>query len=200
MRKIITLISTFLIWSFANSQTYYQVKAETLNVRSSADKEAEIIGKLYLGDSVNVIEYGEGWSKVKLNQNETGYVATKYISSEFNSNSYSKSNSKVDYSNTDFSGVIYFLILAIVLYIIYRRYRKRCEKCGKWAAMKRTDSEVVERLNSHIKKTLKDTHNGQTTATHEVVVPATKTKYLITETCKHCGHDTRFYESETTEN
>lgn len=198
------IIYTLLILFISNSlfaQQYYQVTTDVLNVRSSADKNSEVIYKLNLGDSVYVVEYSSGWSQVRLNETTTGFVASKYLSKDFKSSETSELKNNINNTPTDFSPLIYIAIVAITLYIVYRRYKGRCKDCGRWYAMKITDEEVVDRVSASVKKTIKEKNGqGEIIKTKEVYIPATKTKYLVTETCKYCGHGKSYYTSETKEN
>lgn len=202
MTKVFLFLFFLFLANILIAQSYYQVTTETLNVRSAASKEADIVSKFYLGDSVYVLEYSKSWSEVKVNDTTTGFVASKYLSKDFNATTKSKSQS---YSSSrtpiDFSPFIYCAIIAIILYIVYRRYKGKCKACGRWYAMKISDEEVVDRVNASVKKTTKERNSkGEVIRTNEVYIPATKTKYLITETCKHCGHEEKYYTTETKEN
>ena len=183
------------------AQSYYQVTTEALNVRSSASKDADIISKFYLGDSVYVIDYSKSWSQVKINETTTGFVASKYISKDFKSSTKPATQSYNSRTPTDFSPFIYLAIIAIILYTVYPGYKNKCKACGRWYAMKITDEEVVDRVRASVKKTTKERNSkGEVIRTNEVYIPATKTKYLVTEICKHCGHEEKYYTSETEEN
>ncbi|MGX4599167.1 SH3 domain-containing protein [Faecalimicrobium sp. JNUCC 81] len=56
-----------------------QVNTSSLNVRSGAGTNHSKIGSLKLGDKVEVISEGNGWSKIKFN-GSTGYVSSQYLS------------------------------------------------------------------------------------------------------------------------
>lgn len=199
--KIIYILLILFISNPLFAQQYYQVTTDVLNVRSSADKNSEIISKLNLGDSIYVVEYSDGWSQVRLNETTTGFVASKYLSKDFKSSEISELRNNTKSTPTDFSPLIYLAIVAIGLYIVYRRYKRKCKECGRWYAMKITDEEVVDRVSASVKKTIKEKNGqGEIIKTKEIYIPATKTKYLVTETCKYCGHEKRYYNSETKEN
>lgn len=51
---------------------------EYLNVRASADENAEIVGKLYEGSGGIVIENGDEWTKIS-SGNVEGYASTQYL-------------------------------------------------------------------------------------------------------------------------
>lgn len=51
---------------------------EYLNIRSNADENSEVIGKLYPGSGGNVLEKGDQWTKISSGSVE-GYVATEYL-------------------------------------------------------------------------------------------------------------------------
>lgn len=56
------------------------VTATTLNVRSEASSTSRVITQVKRGDSVTVLEEGDGWSKVRLPSGEEGWVASQHIS------------------------------------------------------------------------------------------------------------------------
>jgi hypothetical protein len=67
--------------------------------------------------------------------------------------------------------------------------------------MKITDEEVVDRVSASVKKTTKERNSkGEVIRTNEVYIPATKTKYLVTETCKHCGQEKKYNTTNIKEN
>lgn len=50
---------------------------EALNIRSEANEEAELVGKLYKGAAAEVVERGEEWTKIS-SGNVEGYVKNEY--------------------------------------------------------------------------------------------------------------------------
>lgn len=52
--------------------------SEYLNVRASADENAEVIGKLYAGTGGTVLEKGAEWTKIS-SGNVEGYASTQYL-------------------------------------------------------------------------------------------------------------------------
>lgn len=52
--------------------------SESLNVRAEANKDSELLGKLYPGDGGEVLERGASWSKIK-SGNLVGYVKNEFI-------------------------------------------------------------------------------------------------------------------------
>lgn len=82
------------------------VSAETLNLRESADNNANIISQLTLNTKVTVVETVDStWSKVTVN-GKTGYVASKFLSDSKITNSsrsedLSRENSSAEKNNTE---------------------------------------------------------------------------------------------------
>ncbi|WP_158540650.1 C40 family peptidase [Romboutsia weinsteinii] len=56
------------------------VTADVLNVRSGAGTSHSVIGKLYNGNTVEIISTSNGWHNVKLSNGKTGWVSAEYIS------------------------------------------------------------------------------------------------------------------------
>jgi len=112
MKAILTLL-ILLTTSLVFAQQYYQVTTDVLNVRSSANKNAEVISKLNLGDSVYVVDHSTAWSQVKLNDESYGYVSSKFISKDFKP--YSKATTQKKKEKTSVWGtlaVLAFIFLA----------------------------------------------------------------------------------------
>lgn len=65
----------------AVSNTYAIVTATgNLRVRSAASTEASIVSNIYNGDVVDVLEVGNQWLKVQLEDGKTGYVSGEFVS------------------------------------------------------------------------------------------------------------------------
>ena len=114
MRKLFLAVSLLFVGNIIIAQSYYQVTVDVLNVRSSASKDSQIVGKFNLGDSVYVIDYEPNWSKVKLNETDSGYVATKYLSSEFKTYA---TNQNTETTKSKSSGWSSLLILVVIVLI-----------------------------------------------------------------------------------
>lgn len=194
MKKITTLTVFLFFTVLAFGQDFKYVNTETLNIRESAGKQYNVVGQVNKGDKVTAISERNGWTEIETDNGTKGFVATKYLTSD----SQSDHNNR---TSTGYSPIIILGIVFLILYIIYIRYKKKCKRCGKWYAMEITDEEVVDRVSAAVKKTTKVRNSkGETIRTNEVYIPATKTKYLVTETCKFCGYEEQYYKSETKEN
>lgn len=82
--KIITAIGVGTLalslgQSSVGAQEKGTVTASALNVRSGPGTNTSIKGCLYKGDTVAVLEKGNGWLKVQLSNKTTGWVSDKYI-------------------------------------------------------------------------------------------------------------------------
>ena len=96
---------------------------------------------------------------------------------------------------------ILIIVVGIFLWITFSRYNKKCEKCGKWNAMKTVRKETVSKVQSTIKKVEKTKDSqGRVIQTKERNVPATKYTFHIHRKCKHCGHTDYLVRSEKREN
>lgn len=69
-----------------------KVTADVLNVRSAPSTDADIIGKLYYGSVVRLVDSGGEWTKIKYDRKEA-YVATEFLEAVRTS---SKANAKTD--------------------------------------------------------------------------------------------------------
>ena len=83
MKQVLLLFLLLFVNASTFAQQYFQVATETLNVRQSANTNAEVIFQLNLGDSLKVLNQSRAWSKVELGDGSIGYVASKFISEKF---------------------------------------------------------------------------------------------------------------------
>ncbi len=60
-----------------------EVQIETLNVRSGAGTDYDVMAIVEQGDKLEVVEEEDGWVQVKLNEDETGYVSEKYVNVDY---------------------------------------------------------------------------------------------------------------------
>ena len=205
--KIIISIFSFLFLSFfassQNASETYQATTQ-LNIRSGVGTAYEVVGSISQGDKVLIDTIISGWGRVVIDGEAKGFASMKFLTTDLETTlNELKSKGKEEDKGGDSTTLVFLIIgaLILVLYIVYNGYNKRCKSCGKWYAMKITDEEVVEKVNAAIKKTTKERNSkGETIRTNEVYIPATKTKYLVTETCEFCGHEERYHTSETKEN
>ena len=69
------------------ASSYGTVTASTLNVRSGSSTSYNIVGKIYKGDKVEILETSNGWHKIKASNGKIGWVSGDYISQPSNSSS-----------------------------------------------------------------------------------------------------------------
>ena len=58
------------------------VQATILNVRSGPNTSFSIVGKVYQGDQIEVVEVKEGWYKIVLSDDQEGWIAGDYITEQ----------------------------------------------------------------------------------------------------------------------
>ena len=105
----------------------------------------------------------------------------------------------------DSKRIAYFILFAICLYIVYKilsyRHRRKCDHCGKWAAMKKTGTYCVDKKAKKIKEELKTRDGkGNVIRSREVLVDATTYFYETHRKCKYCGFEDVLKSSETKKN
>ena len=71
--------------------------SESVNIRSAADPESDIVGKLYSGAGGDVLEKGDEWTKIS-SGSVVGYVATDYLA--FDADAETVANKTVPYIAT----------------------------------------------------------------------------------------------------
>ncbi|HEX6085343.1 MAG TPA: TonB family protein [Thermoanaerobaculia bacterium] len=57
-----------------------RVSASALNVRREASTDAEVVRQVKKGESLSVLREDESWTKVRLANGETGWVASRFVS------------------------------------------------------------------------------------------------------------------------
>ena len=191
MRTVFILLLLFS--NFLFSQQYY-VNATNLVVRSEPNKNSEKIGSLSQNEQITGIEETNNWVKINFN-GQNGYVNKDYLSQNAIENVSQKNNSGILW-------LVFFIVSAIIsLIVIFSRYNRKCEKCGKWGAMIKTDKIITYKTDSRVKKTLRKTDGkGKTIQTREIYIPATKFHYDVHRKCKNCGYEDIVCETETKQN
>lgn len=81
---------------------------------------------------------------------------------------------------------------------IYKSYQRRCKNCGKWNALVEINREIIDKEDTVIKKNLRETRRDSKghvfqTIDREVVVPAYRLTYEVTDECRYC-HEIYTYE------
>lgn len=72
-------------WSIENgySEVATVVEESGLNVREKPDEESESLSLIANGESYPIVEKGDEWTKIKLNDTTEGYVSTEYVTVGF---------------------------------------------------------------------------------------------------------------------
>jgi uncharacterized protein YgiM (DUF1202 family) len=70
-----------------------RVTASSLNVRREASTEAEVVTQVKKGTSLSVLQRDDSWSKVRLANGTTGWVASRFVSSGSSSTTASRRRS-----------------------------------------------------------------------------------------------------------
>ncbi len=205
MKKIISFLLILMFFSsiYAQNSEKYFVTAKKLNVREQPIvSENNIIYQIEKGSEIYVKNIQNNWAEIEVDTEKyvSGFVSSKYISKNFPSDNKSEKE-KIDW----FFWLSIIGSVIILYYIISSRYERKCDTCGKWGALKKIKTEIIEKKPSNIKKTLTDTvknSKGETvrTKTKEIVVPATKYKYKVYRQCKNCEQIYTHIETETKEN
>ena len=138
-----TLVSLLFISCIANilvAQEYYQVTVEILNVRDTAYRNGTIVGKVYKGDSIYVVNYSPNWSNVKLKNGTTGYVVSKYISTNFqqysqktNPQENPQGKNKETDKGTSWVTIVIWIVIILVSVLFGGKPSKEhiCDYCGR---------------------------------------------------------------------
>ena len=97
MRKRIALTALAMVpfsVSHANeAELVGIITAETLNVRSGAGSNFEVLYTLNKDDRVNIIDTSNGWHKIRNSEDKEGWISSKYVYISENSKTVSKSSS-----------------------------------------------------------------------------------------------------------
>lgn len=104
-----------------------------------------------------------------------------------------------DFIQKNILGVL--LILAILVYITYYLYSRKCSECRKFGALKKTHKELMHEKQSKVKETIKTKDSkGNVIRSREVMVPATTKTYRIHYECKFCKNKESKIDSVTSKN
>lgn len=79
MKQITTLTVLLFFTVLAFGQDFKYVNTETLNIRESAGKQYNVVGKVNKGDKVTTISESNGWTEIETENGTKGFVATKYL-------------------------------------------------------------------------------------------------------------------------
>lgn len=98
--------------------------------------------------------------------------------------------------------VIWLIVLSIIfLCITSYRYRRKCDGCKKWNAMKKVRQECIdEKPTTIVEKRTRKNSKGEVISTWEVDVPATIYYYRTHRKCKRCGYRDYLSSSKTRKN
>ena len=107
MKSLILVLIICLLSNITLANQYYQVTTEKLNIRKGPNKNEEVIGNSFLGDSIIVISISNHWAKVLIDSQKAGYVNAKYLSTNFKGYKRDRLNRKKDDSKL----WLYFIIL-----------------------------------------------------------------------------------------
>ena len=93
------------------------------------------------------------------------------------------------------------IIIAVIGYILYFLFDRKCSFCGKFGTLRKVKRELVSQKESKIKETIstKD-RNGKVIRTREVMVPATTKTFRIYYECKNCKKQETRLETDTYKN
>ena len=91
--------------SFANEKEGI-ITASALNVRSGPSTSNSVVGKVYKGNKVEIIESSNGWHKIKLSNGNSGWASGSYINVTTSNNSSSANNSNTSNESTGKIGTV----------------------------------------------------------------------------------------------
>ncbi len=98
--------------------------------------------------------------------------------------------------------IIWVVVIGIIfLWITRYRYKRKCDGCKKWNAMKKIGTECIDEKPSVItKKREMKNSKGEVVRTWEESIPATIYYYRTHRKCKHCSYRDYLSSSEKREN
>jgi hypothetical protein len=140
----------------------------------------------------------------KVNSNIKKQHEQNSYSNDKESNKYNDDSNISSPQYTDNEKIlIWSEILFCVIFIMITSYRfkRRCDNCKKWNAMRIFNRECVDQKQSTIveKRSMKN-RKGEVIRSWEVDIPATTYYYRIHRKCKHCGYKDYLSTSITVKN
>lgn len=93
------------------------------------------------------------------------------------------------------------VIVGVIGYLVYYLLDRKCNFCGKFGVLQKTDKELISQKASKIKETIntKDS-KGKIIRSREIMVPATTKTYRIYYECKNCKKKETRIKTETFKN
>ena len=80
LKKMVFIVIGVISFSaFGNAETMYVTDMLKLTLRSGPSTEHKILAVVESGREVDMLESGEEWSRVKLDNGKEGYVLTRYL-------------------------------------------------------------------------------------------------------------------------
>jgi hypothetical protein len=93
------------------------------------------------------------------------------------------------------------IIIALIAYVLYFLFDKKCSFCGKIGALRIVKRELINQKESKIKETIRTKDkNGKVIRTREVMVPATTKTFRIYYECKNCKKQETRLKTDTYKN
>ena len=171
------MILTFCTYGYAAE---YKVTSDSLNVRSCASTQCDIISSLKRDEKVQGQLSSNNWIEIMVD-GKVGYVSARYleqISDTPNKRNYFKDKSLV----AGFLGIV-------AVFLLWVFFGGTCPKCKKAHAVKKISEKCVGKENTHITKKFETKNKkGEVIRTTERPVLATKFYYEELYQCKRCGH------------
>ena len=137
-------------------------------------------------------------SNIKIQHEQNSYSNDKELN-KYNDHS---QNSSPRYTDNE-KILIWSAILICVIFIMITsyRYKRRCDNCKKWNAMRIFNRECIDQKQSTLveKRSMKN-RKGEVIRSWEVDIPATTYYYRIHRKCKHCGYEDYLSTSKTVKN
>lgn len=157
-----------------------QQNNETLPVQTEENNEQTNLNNIEKNE--DIINHSSKKEDEKLIDKENTLPNQNQQNLEKDSNSTTHNSSNGGY-------LFWFLIIIIIpLLIIRYRYKRKCDGCKKWNAMKKIRTECVDQKPSVIVNILKDRNSkNEVIRTREEHIPATVYYYRTHRKCKYCG-------------
>jgi len=93
--------------------------------------------------------------------------------------------------------IIFIVVIVVAIFVLIAIFSGRCNKCGKFKAMRKIEEYEVDRYTTtkEVTDTEKD-NKGKIIKQVNKTIPVTMVKYEMVYKCKYCGNVSKTHHTE----
>ena len=154
-----------LILSTAFSETRYVTERMRITLRTGPDVSYKVLGLVSSGDSVEILDKGDEWTRVETSDSKVGWVMTRFLTTDIpkkdllerlennherlkeKSKSYAVENANLVKENKDIKSELSKKVLE--LKSLKEKYDHLEKGCQQYAKLKQTHDKMTKKMNQH---------------------------------------------------